>query len=324
MTLSAPSLRTILLGLLFSVSLPATAQAPLPLDGNLVDSAVVTFDPKALDEMVAVQADLRDILAQVEIRAITYWSDGLRVKGYFVVPKKGEKLPCVIFNRGGSREFGALNDRRVAYFLARMASWGYVVAASNYRGNAGGEGQEEFGGSDVNDVLNLLPLLESLPQADPIRVGMVGWSRGGLMTSLALTRTDRIKAAVLGGGMYDAHRTIRERPEMETAVIAQLAPRYATEKTKALDARSPVLWAEKLNKKTPLLLLHGAADSRVNPREALDMASRLLDAGHPFRLVLFEGAEHGIQEHETEVDRLIKEWLDRFVRDLQPWAAPAR
>ena len=41
-----------------------------------------------------------------------------------------------------------------------------MVVASQYRGNAGGEGKEEFGGKDVNDVLNLLPLLESLPKAD--------------------------------------------------------------------------------------------------------------------------------------------------------------
>jgi len=56
--------------------------------------------------------------------------------------------------------------------LGRIATWGYVVAASQYRGNAGGQGKEEFGGADVDDVLNLIPLLESLPQADTTRIGM--------------------------------------------------------------------------------------------------------------------------------------------------------
>jgi dipeptidyl aminopeptidase/acylaminoacyl peptidase len=79
-------------------------------------------------------------LDQIEIKSITYLSDGLNVKGYLVAPKNAEKLPCVIFNRGGNREFGAWNDLAAAALLGRVASWGYVVVASQYRGNAGGEG----------------------------------------------------------------------------------------------------------------------------------------------------------------------------------------
>jgi dipeptidyl aminopeptidase/acylaminoacyl peptidase len=111
------------------------------------------------------------------------------VKGYLAVPKRGDRLPCLIFNRGGNRGFGALTDGYAAMVLGKLATWGYVVAASQYRGNAGGEGREEFGGADLQDVLHLIPLLESLPQADTSRLGMYGWSRGGLMTYLALTKT---------------------------------------------------------------------------------------------------------------------------------------
>ena len=57
--------------------------------------------------------------------------------------------------------------------------------------------------------LHLIPLLESLPQTDTSRTGMYGWSRGGLMTYLALTKTHRIRAAVIGGGMSDAFDTVR-------------------------------------------------------------------------------------------------------------------
>jgi dienelactone hydrolase len=74
-----------------------------------------------------------------------------------------------------------------------------VVVGSQYRGAAGSEGKDEFGGADLNDVMNLLPLLEALPNADPSRIGMAGFSRGALMTYLALTKTDRIKAAVVAG-----------------------------------------------------------------------------------------------------------------------------
>ena len=260
----------------------------------------------------------RSVLDKVEIRSITYLSDGLKVKGYLAVPKEGKKLPCVIYNRGGNRSFGALNDEEAVYLLGRIASWGYVTAASQYRGNKGGEGKEEFGGADVDDVLNLIPLLESTPQADASRIGMYGWSRGGMMTYLALTRTDRIKAAVIGGGSSDLFDGLKQRPDMEK-VYAALMPQYAKDKDAALTAHSAVRWPEKINKKTPLLLLHGSADWRVDPTEALAMVSALYKSKQPFRFVFFEGGDHGLTEYQGEVNRLTKDWLDHYVRDREPW-----
>jgi dipeptidyl aminopeptidase/acylaminoacyl peptidase len=218
---------------------PAGAQ-----DGKLVQSSLVQLEN--------ARPHARVILDKVEIRSITYLSDGLKVKGYLAVPKEGKKLPCVIYNRGGNRSFGALNDEEAVYLLGRVATWGYVVAASQYRGVRGGEGKEEFGGADVDDVLNLIPLLESLPQADTTRIGMYGWSRGGMMTYMALTRTDRIAAAVIGGGSSDLFDGLKQRPDMEKSVYAELIPNYAKDKAAALTARSAIRWPEKINKKTPL------------------------------------------------------------------------
>ena len=87
--------------------------------------------------------------------------------------------------------------------------------------------------------MNLIPLLESLPQVDGSRVGMYGWSRGGLMTYLALTRTDRIRAAIIGAGVADSFDTVKRRPEMETEVYAQLVPDWDKQREAALEARSP-------------------------------------------------------------------------------------
>src|SRR5665213_3493216 len=76
---------------------PASAQ-----DGKLVQSSQVQLEN--------ARPHARAILDKVEIRSITYLSDGLKVKGYLAVPKEGKKLPCVIYNRGGNRSFGALDD----------------------------------------------------------------------------------------------------------------------------------------------------------------------------------------------------------------------
>lgn len=288
-------------------------------DGTLVDSTPVHFQDLHLRKLEKVLPDVREILNQVEVRTMTYLSDGLKVKGYLLSPRQGKGLPCLIYNRSGNRELGALSDLSAVALLGRMASWGYVVVASQYRGNGGGEGQEEFGGRDVQDVLNLLPLLKSLPQADAARVGMMGWSRGGMMTYLALSKTDQIAAAVVGAGAADLFTEIQHRPGIEKGLYAELIPDYASHREAALTARSATRWPEKLHKQTPILLLHGAADWRVQPATALTMASHLFQTKHPFRFVLFEGGDHTLTEHREEVDRLTRDWLDRYVRDRKPW-----
>ena len=297
-------------------------------DGELLSREPVPFDMDGLLEGLEgerrqhLQSMLEHADQTIELSRITYESDGLAVRGYLVVPKAvkdGEKLPCVIYNRGGNREFGALDDLGAALMLGPLAERGYVVVAGQYRGNGGGEGREEFGGADVRDVLNLIPLLEGLEHADASRIGMFGWSRGGMMTYLALARTDRIRAAVIGAGVADSFEWVADRPEMETGVFAELVPDWADKREEALEERSAVHWPEKLHKQTPILILHGTGDWRVNPKQALRMAEALLDANHPYRLMIFEGGDHGLREFRDEVDEAVEEWLDRYVRDGESW-----
>jgi dipeptidyl aminopeptidase/acylaminoacyl peptidase len=298
--------------------LPGVAGRESAPDGALVDSELLSFDAKQLRKLERIEPATRRILADVEISAITYMSDGLRVRGYLAMPKSGEGFPCVIYNRGGNRAFGALNDAEAISTLGSLARSGYVVIASQYRGNGGGEGREEFGGADVADVLNLIPLLDAQPRADATRIGMIGWSRGGMMTYLALARTDRIAAAVIGAGAANLDDAAQRRPEMDT-MFRELIPNYETDREAQLTARSALRWPERLSKDTPILLLHGSADSRVNPRQTLQLAEKLYELRHPFRLVFFENGDHSLSEYPSEVDSLITRWLDRYVRHHSPW-----
>lgn len=138
------------------------------------------------------------------------------------------------------------------------------------------------------------------------------------MTYLALTRTDRIRAAVVGAGMSDAFDAVRRRPEMEHSVMAEVVPDWVAQRDVALEARSPVRWPERLHKGTPILVLHGGSDWRVHPLQALDMARALYEVRHPFRLVFFEGDDHGLTGNWDEVDRLVIDWFNRYVRDKTP------
>ena len=101
--------------------------------------------------------------------------------------------------------------------------------------------------------------------------------------------------------------------------MAELIPGYATHHDSLLATRSPVRWADRLCPTTPILLLHGTADWRVSPRDALDMADALYAAKHPFRLLMLEGGDHGLREYRPEVDRATREFLDSYVRDGRAW-----
>lgn len=146
-------------------------------------------------------------------------------------------------------------------------------------------------------------------------------SRGGLMTYLALKRSNRFKAAIVGAGIGNFEALLEERPMMTEHVFRELIPGWEDPVTRAqaLKARSAVGWAEQLPAQTPILLLQGTADWRVDPTQALDMARALLIAKRPYRLVMLEGGDHGLSEYRDEVDRLVAEWLDRYVRDGANW-----
>jgi len=281
----------------------------LEADGAILQREPLAFPAGALEEF--------PYLPGTEAQAMTYRSGGLRVKGFLARPRASGPHPCILYNRGGNREFAAITPDTVARLLCRIASWGYVVAASQYRGNCGGEGREQFGGADVEDVLNLIPLLEREPGADASRIGMYAGSRGGMMSYLALARTDRVRAAVVRCGVSDLTDWREDRADMQQ-VFAELIPGFDPEDPRSLVERSAVYWAQRLCKSTPLLLLQGTADWRVNPLSALRFAEALLKARHPFRLVLLEGSDHALSEHVAERDRLAREWFDRFVRDGAP------
>lgn len=254
-------------------------------------------------------------LDSIEVYGITYLSDGLKIRGLMAKPKKEGNYPCVIYNRGGNRDFGSLVVAHGAITLGKIAKEGYVVIASQYRGNGGSEGKEEFGGKDVNDITILPEVLKEIQGADTERIGMYGWSRGGMMTYIALSKMEEIKAAVVGGALSNAYSNIEDRPEMETKVMAELIPNYIDNKEIELKKRSAIKWADKFPKNVPILMLHGNADWRVKPEQSLNLALEFEKYRVPYRLIMFEGGDHGISEHKKEVDKHVINWFNRFLKN---------
>lgn len=257
-------------------------------------------------------------LEQIEIHSITYMSDGLRVKGHYLKPKAAGKFPCIIFNRGGNREFGMNNVGKLIFGLSELAAAGYMIAASQYRGVAGGEGIEEFGGSEVNDILVLVDAFNEIENADTSRIGMMGWSRGGMMTYIAMTKSDRLKAAAVGGAVSDLNAVVLDRPEMETNVAAELIPNYEENKVAELKKRSAIEWPDQFPKDVPLLIVHGTSDWRVKPDQSMRLALELEKERIPFRMIMYEGGDHGINEFRSEMMKEVRNWFDRYLKNDEP------
>jgi len=287
-----------------------------PQDGKIIDQTLFKMPDAAVNNVEKLAPGIKSIISTINFYHITYLSDGLKVKGYMALPKRAGKYPCVIYNRGGNREAGKITDEGfLTRGLAEISSKGYVIVASQYRGNDGGEGREEFGGKDLNDVLNLIPLLANLPQADTSKIGMLGWSRGGMMTYLALCKTTKIKAAVVGSGVTDLIKSLETRPDFDTAVYAPLIPGYAANKTAALQDRSAIYFAGKINKTTPVLILQGTADWRVPANQVLDLVNKFYQLKQPFRLILYEGGQHSLIEHRKDYITQTVNWFDAYLRD---------
>lgn len=286
-------------------------------NGKLIEKTPVVYQDSIHQKFKDIST-FSEHHATTDLYKITYLSDGLKINGYIAQPKEPGIYPVIIFNRGGNRDFGSINDIRANFLLRKMASWGYVVAASNYRGGGGSEGMEEFGGADVNDVHNLIPLLANEKMADTTRLGIYGYSRGGLMTYRAIAESCKFKAAIIGAGVANSIRNIEKRPEMEQYVYSELIPDYENNKEKGLKDRSAIFWTDKFCKTTPIMLLHGSSDWRVSPEDALDMADSLYKYKHPFRLHFYEGGDHGLSEYRDETWNDIKEFMDNYVKDLKP------
>jgi dienelactone hydrolase len=251
---------------------------------------------------------LRTILltARSEYFALTYWSGGLRVNGFLGRPlHPSGRLPAIVWNRGGNRDFGATDGR----WMVPYVEAGYVAVGSQYRGGGGSEGTDTFGGADVEDVLNLVALLKRLPEVDPARIGMVGYSRGGMMTYRALREDARrglndIRVAATVGGGADIG-DLDERPDMLPVYLGTIgcAPWACPEE---YADRSAVNWAGEL--RAPLLLLHGEADDRVSVDQSRRLAEKMSGAGRTVKLIAYPGDDHGLTAHDGGLPEILR-WM---------------
>jgi dipeptidyl aminopeptidase/acylaminoacyl peptidase len=168
------------------------------------------------------------------------------------------------------------------------------------------------GGADLDDVLNLVPLLRAQKEVDGRNLFMLGLSRGGLMTYLALKRKVPVNAAAVIAGPTDLARLSVDRPEFVLGDEwhdgwANVWPDFTTRSREHYAARSAVSWPEAFA--TPVLILHSRTDTRVSVDHALALATRLQQHGKEYELVVYGRDGHSLPQNRDDRNRRIVEWF---------------
>jgi len=280
----------------------------------------VHFTPEFKKRIQAVLGDKKTVEAERNSKKVagfqfTYLSDKRKISGLLVVPKSRaiKKIPCIIYNRGGNKDFGILRPGALFSNLGRLANDGYLVIASQYSGNRISDGKDEYGGRDVKDIIALHDILKTISFADMDKIGMYGGSRGGMMTFLVLKKVKWVKAVCIKSGLYSLIRNRNLRPEMGKVFKEAFGG-----SKKEMIKRSVEYWADKLPKNTPILMLHGSSDWRTSPLDALETSKKFINYKIPHRLVLFEGADHFLTEFSDEENLMITSWFDRYLKNNEP------
>lgn len=235
---------------------------------------------------------------------IRYQSEGCEVEAYISVPKEyleaQGKYSCMVYNRGGNRDYGANSPELIAY-LADSSKM--IVAASQYRGTSGSTGEDEFGGEDVMDIINLIDICENISIIDMDRFYMLGSSRGGMMTYQVIRQDSRINKAVVLSGVADLFDMYEARADMKP-VLKELVGGTPEELPEEYEKRSATHWADELL--CPVLIIHSKLDERVPYVEAEKMAECLEAASKEYKFISYEDDVHGFHPEDFEI---IMEWF---------------
>ncbi|SNB51857.1 alpha/beta hydrolase family protein [Thermoflexus hugenholtzii] len=241
---------------------------------------------------------------------IAYPSDGLTVYGFMNVPRGKGPFPAVIVLHGyvdPARYSTLAYTTRYADALARA---GFLVLHPNYRNHPpSDEGPNPFRVGYAVDVLNLIALLPTLPQARADAVGLFGHSMGGGIALRVLVVNPRVRAAVLYGSM-----SADERKNFERILQWSGGTRGREELNtpeEALRRISPLYYLQDIA--TPIQIHHGGADSVVPPEWSRELYERLRDLGKTAEWFEYPGQPHTFPAGSA-ADRLLLERAIAFFR----------
>lgn len=244
----------------------------------------------------------------IHLYLLTYWSGGLRVKGYLAEPEDSPPLPGLIYLRGGIKNVGMVRVQRVIQWAAE----GFVVLAPFYRGNKGGEGNEDFAGEDRVDAISAVDLIKTLPSFDPQKgIHVVGFSRGGVMAFWAGIERNEVASVTSWNGVTDMHLTYDERVDLRRMlkrVVGGTPSRYP----ELYEWRTPLTELGNLN--ASVLLIHGVQDEHVSIEHSYKAEKVLKKQGKHVESWYYPEYPHNFPVTEQRhILHLAAEWMKQQV-----------
>src|SRR5882724_20700 len=301
---------------LFGFTLQGPASAP-----EAFISGAGEFAPVQISR---VNADLpKATLGKTEV---VRWKsgDGMEVEGLVTYPanyQPGQRVPLLVVIHGGPTGVfvqSFLAGSRSVYPLATFSARGFAVLRVNPRGSSG-YGQKfrfanlrDWGGGDYKDIMSGVDRLVEMGVADPERLGVMGWSYGGYMTSWTITQTRRFKAASVGAGVTNLMSFIG------TADIPSFIPDYFEgqpwENLEIYRTHSAMFNAKGVT--TPTLIQHGEADERVPISQGYEFYNALKVQNVPVRMIVLPRMPHGPNEPKMvlKAKQTNLEWFEKYLK----------
>ena len=228
-------------------------------------------------------------------------SDGLEIPAYLTLPKgvEAKNLPMVVVPHGGPWARDSWGYHSYAQFLANR---GYAVLQPNFRASTGygkkflNAGNNEWGQKMQDDITWGVKYLIDQGIADPKRVGILGGSYGGYATLAGVTFTPDLYAAAVAIVAPSNLQTLLESvpPYWEAArtiFYKRMGDPNTPEGLEQMKRQSPLTYADRI--KTPLMVVQGANDPRVNKRESDQIVIALRDRGYAVEYILAPDEGHG-------------------------------
>jgi dipeptidyl aminopeptidase/acylaminoacyl peptidase len=287
--------------------------------GDVFIASVTDFTPV---QITRVNADVK--LPAVGRTEVIRWKskDGKEIEGLLTYPvgyQAGQRVPLILNVHGGPA--GVFQQTflggRGSYPLATFAAHGYAILRPNPRGSSGYGAEfrranvKDWGMGDYQDLMAGVDHVIAMGVADPERLGVMGWSYGGFMTSWIVTQTKRFKAASAGAPVTNLMSF------NGTADIPSFVPDYfGGQSWDAIDLyqkHSPMFNVKGVS--TPTMIQHGDADVRVPISQGYEFYNALKAQGVPTRMLVLPRQPHGPNEPKMQLAAMKAnvEWFEKYV-----------
>ncbi len=252
--------------------------------------------------------------------------DGMQLQGILVYPlnyEQGRRYPLLMVVHGGP-ESHVRNGWVTSYSRPGQvgAARGFAMFFPNYRGSTGRGvefsklGQADAAGAEFDDLVDGVDHLISIGLADRDRVGITGGSYGGYASAWGATYySDRFAASVMFVGISDVISKVGTTDIPEEMYLVHHRKRLWEDWDYFIN-RSPIRYVQR--HKTPILILHGKEDPRVDPSQSKELHRHLKTLGQaPVRLVLYPGEGHGNRRAAARFDYSVRlmRWMEYYLQE---------